>query len=143
MIAQNLPVPEQNHPPVALLRHSRKGEPGVDDRPHVVQISISHDGDYATATCLAYDPWTKDDWLQRFRRMGGSPKKPGKGGVPKSHTAKENSKRAKPSEKPNESEGPKKNEENKGKEENGWFGNFETGEPGNRGKFIPKDHRQD
>lgn len=69
-IAQNDPSSDQNQPPVALLRHQY--EDRLEDRPSVVQLSISHDGDYAMATCLAYDPWAKDDWVKRWNRMGAS-----------------------------------------------------------------------
>lgn len=35
-------------PPIALVR--------ADDGEQFAQISISHDGDYATAVCLGFDP---------------------------------------------------------------------------------------
>lgn len=46
-------------PPVAIIRGGAKGEgeKGGDDANHhqVALISISHDGDYATATCVGFD----------------------------------------------------------------------------------------
>lgn len=49
------PVEEsQSYPPVVLLRSEHEDRGVTWD--NVAQISISHDGDYATATCLAYDP---------------------------------------------------------------------------------------
>lgn len=69
-IAQNPASEAQNQPPVALLRHPH--EVRKRNRTTVVQLSISHDGDYATATCLAYDSWAKDDWIQRWGEMGAS-----------------------------------------------------------------------
>lgn len=38
-------------PPVARIRAALEGEEDVS-----AMVSISHDGDYATAVCLAHDP---------------------------------------------------------------------------------------
>ncbi|KAF6820211.1 holo-acyl-carrier-protein synthase [Colletotrichum sojae] len=43
--------PNGSGPPVAVIRSEREGEPG-----QVAMVSISHDGDYATAVCLGYEP---------------------------------------------------------------------------------------
>ncbi|KAL0944432.1 holo-acyl-carrier-protein synthase [Colletotrichum truncatum] len=43
--------PNGSGPPVAVLRSEREGEPD-----QTAMVSISHDGDYATAVCLGYDP---------------------------------------------------------------------------------------
>ena len=48
----------QSPAPVAIVRNGSLAEGEGEDS--IVQLSISHDGDYATATCLAYDPWTED-----------------------------------------------------------------------------------
>jgi holo-[acyl-carrier protein] synthase len=44
-------------PPVARIK-SAKRDAEVDDS---AMISISHDGDYATAVCLGYDPGASED----------------------------------------------------------------------------------
>lgn len=48
----------QSRAPVAIVRNGSLAEGEGEDS--IVQLSISHDGDYATATCLAYDPWEED-----------------------------------------------------------------------------------
>ncbi|KAJ0166216.1 hypothetical protein CTA2_8221 [Colletotrichum tanaceti] len=42
-------------PPVAVIRGEREGEPE-----QTAAISISHDGDYATAVCLGFEPEATD-----------------------------------------------------------------------------------
>lgn len=41
-------------PPVAIIRGAKEGA-GGDENHQVALISISHDGDYATATCVGFD----------------------------------------------------------------------------------------
>lgn len=41
-------------PPVAIIRGVVKGDRGTEDH-QVALLSISHDGDYATATCVGFD----------------------------------------------------------------------------------------
>ncbi|GKT47268.1 4'-phosphopantetheinyl transferase B, mitochondrial [Colletotrichum spaethianum] len=43
--------PNGSGPPVAVIRAEREGEPG-----QTAMVSISHDGDYATAVCLGFEP---------------------------------------------------------------------------------------
>lgn len=64
IIQQKNPSLEKNNAPWAriILDHEK-------DISHVAQLSISHDGDYATATCLAFDSGAKDDWIYRWTRM--------------------------------------------------------------------------
>ncbi|EFQ30752.1 uncharacterized protein GLRG_05896 [Colletotrichum graminicola M1.001] len=47
--------PNGSGPPVAIIRGEREGEPG-----QTAMVSISHDGDYATAVCLGFEPETRD-----------------------------------------------------------------------------------
>ncbi|KAK1598297.1 uncharacterized protein LY79DRAFT_586898 [Colletotrichum navitas] len=47
--------PNGSGPPVAVIRGEREGEPG-----QTAMVSISHDGDYATAVCLGFEPATRD-----------------------------------------------------------------------------------
>ncbi|TDZ38951.1 hypothetical protein C8035_v006907 [Colletotrichum spinosum] len=42
--------------PVAIIRGEREGDPG-----QTAMLSISHDGDYATAVCLGFVPDGKGD----------------------------------------------------------------------------------
>lgn len=44
-------------PPVAIIRAAADG---ADDADREAALSISHDGDYATAVCLAFDPAVAD-----------------------------------------------------------------------------------
>ncbi|KAK1997505.1 hypothetical protein LX36DRAFT_578301, partial [Colletotrichum falcatum] len=46
--------PNGSGPPVAVIRGEREGEPG-----QMAMVSISHDGDYATAVCLGFEPETR------------------------------------------------------------------------------------
>ncbi|WYZ45228.1 hypothetical protein EsH8_VIII_000544 [Colletotrichum jinshuiense] len=43
--------PNGSGPPVAVIRSEKAGEPD-----QTAMVSISHDGDYATAVCLGYEP---------------------------------------------------------------------------------------
>ncbi|GJC79104.1 4'-phosphopantetheinyl transferase B, mitochondrial [Colletotrichum liriopes] len=46
--------PNGSGPPVAVIRGEKEGEPG-----QTAMVSISHDGDYATAVCLGVEPETR------------------------------------------------------------------------------------
>lgn len=53
-------------PPVARIRAPRRegredGEDGEEEDTSAM-VSISHDGDYATAVCMAYDPSVVEGW---------------------------------------------------------------------------------
>ncbi|KAK2059877.1 hypothetical protein LY76DRAFT_511083, partial [Colletotrichum caudatum] len=47
--------PNGSGPPVAVIRGEQEGEPG-----QTAMVSISHDGDYATAVCLGFEPETRE-----------------------------------------------------------------------------------
>ncbi|KAK2034394.1 hypothetical protein LX32DRAFT_394843 [Colletotrichum zoysiae] len=47
--------PNGSGPPVAVIRGEQEGEPG-----QTAMVSISHDGDYATAVCLGFEPGTRE-----------------------------------------------------------------------------------
>ncbi|KAK1968123.1 hypothetical protein LY78DRAFT_574948, partial [Colletotrichum sublineola] len=48
--------PNGSGPPVAIIRGEREGEPGL-----MAMVSISHDGDYATAVCLGFEPEMREN----------------------------------------------------------------------------------
>ncbi|KAK1988668.1 hypothetical protein LZ30DRAFT_469552 [Colletotrichum cereale] len=57
--------PNGSGPPVAVIRGEREGDPG-----QTAMVSISHDGDYATAVCVGFEPETEEGKRARGEDVG-------------------------------------------------------------------------